>query len=263
MREILIEIGPLKIPSFGVLVMIGFLVGLKVALSRAKRFGLEKEKVLDLSMWALAAGILGARLGYIIQEIPYYSKHPNELLEWQFKGMTSFGGLVLGFVPVIYFSKKWKVSILTILDCLAPGVLIGHIFGRIGCLLNGCCYGGVCELPWGIHVKEAGIWSTQLHHPAQIYDSLMNLVGLLILLQLEKTRQFRPGQAIGSAFFIYGMARFFYEFWRAGTTSTTMGGTSFTEGHVAALIVAAAGAILILRKSKQATPAPEVAVDPS
>lgn len=245
MHPTLFEIGSFKIPSFGLMVMLGFLAGLWIAAKRARRFGIDPSQVTDISFWVLIAGILGARLGYIIQEIPYYSKHPGELMQWQFAGLTSFGGVIAAVIAVWIACRRKGISTLTFLDVAAPGFLAGHIFGRIGCLLNGCCYGGHCDLPWGIPVDgRAG-----LYHPAQIYDALMNLAVLGVLFLAERM-PLRAGQSIGFALFGHGLARFIYEFWRAGTTSTTMAGLPITEAQVAALLTAIIGAALWVRGAR-------------
>lgn len=245
MHPTLFEIGSFKIPSFGLMVMLGFLAGLWIATKRARRFGIEPSVVTDISFWVLIAGILGARLGYIVQEIPYYSRHPEELFQWQFAGLTSFGGVIGAVIAVWIVCRRKGISTLTFLDVAAPGFLIGHVFGRIGCLLNGCCYGGRCELPWGISVADR----PGLYHPAQVYDALMNLVALAALLLLERV-PLRAGQAIGFTLFGHGLARFIYEFWRAGTTSTTMAGLPITEAQVAALATAVIGIVLWMRGSR-------------
>lgn len=245
MHPTLFEIGSFKIPSFGLMVMLGFLAGLWIAARRARRFGIDPSAVTDISFWVLVAGILGARIGYILQEIPYYSKHPNEVLQWQFAGLTSFGGVIAAVIAIWVACRRKGISTLAFLDAAAPGFLAGHIFGRIGCLLNGCCYGGACDLPWGIHVADrAG-----LYHPAQVYDALMNFATLGALLLVERV-PLRLGQAIGFALFGHGLSRFIYEFWRAGTTSTTIAGLPITEAQIAALITAAIGGVLWVRGAR-------------
>jgi len=225
--------------------MLGFLAGLWLARRRAPRFGLNAEQITDVAFWVLFAGILGARIAFILVELPYYLRHPSEILELRFQGLTSFGGLILGTAALFWQAKRRGISAMSLTDCIAPSFLIGHIFGRIGCLLNGCCYGGHCDLPWGIHVlDDSGIPLAGLYHPAQIYDSLMNLAGLGAFLLWIDRKQLKTGQATGFALLVYGLARFIYEFWRMGATSTTIGALPITEGHLFALATAILGAVL-------------------
>jgi phosphatidylglycerol:prolipoprotein diacylglycerol transferase len=133
------------------------------------------------------------------------------------------------------------------LDVAAPAFILGHAIGRIGCLLNGCCFGGVCPptLPWGIHVENSAL----LHHPAQAYDSLMNLAVLAYLLYRER-KGLHLGQLAGLALGLHGLTRFIYEFWRAGTlaqvdmgqaSSTYWGSLPITQAQAMAFILIVAG----------------------
>ncbi len=246
MYRTLFQIGSFEVPSFGVMVLVGFLAGLWFARRRASTFGYTPDQVSDVAFWVLSAGIFGARLAYILIELPYYLKNPNEIIQLQFKGLTSFGGVILAAFAVLWQSKRLKTNALQLMDCIAPSFLIGHFFGRIGCLLNGCCYGGNCDLPWAIHVIE----KPGLFHPAQIYDGLMNLIGLAIFFIAFNKKQLGIGQTSGFAFIVYGLSRFIYEFWRAGETSTTIGSLPITEAHVMALIVVAFGAVLWFKGQK-------------
>jgi phosphatidylglycerol:prolipoprotein diacylglycerol transferase len=196
--------------------------------------------------------VLGARLLFIVQELPYYLSHPKELFSLQFQGLTSFGGVFAGVAVVAFWAKRTKVPFRKYADLYAPAFLAGHIIGRFGCLFNGCCFGGKCppNLPWGIHV--AG--SEFLHHPAQIYDSAMNLAALGILLAYEK-RNHALGQAAALFFVLHGLTRFIYEFWRAGTvdqvnrgeaSSTYWGMLPITEAQGVALAMVVVGAVLML-----------------
>ncbi len=241
MHPILFEIFDFKVHSFGLLMLLAFAVALLFARKRGPRFGFTPEQISDVAFWTLIAGVLGARVAFLAQEIPFYREHPEKLLTLQFEGLTSFGGLIFGFLTVVIACRRLKKPLWNLLDALAPAMLVGHAIGRVGCLLNGCCYGGHCDLPWGIHVENAA----GLFHPAQIYDSLMNLAALGVLLALER-RGLRAGQTFGLFLVLHGIARFVYEFWRAGTTSTTMGSLPLTEAHVAALVLVLAGAAVLL-----------------
>ena len=251
MYPVLFEIFGFKVHSFGLLMLIAFGTALLLARSRGPRFGFTHEQISDVGFWALIAGVLGARVAFLAQEIPYYLEHPEKLLTLQFEGLTSFGGLLFGFLAVVVACRRMKKPLWNLLDVLAPAMLVGHIIGRIGCLLNGCCYGGHCDLPWAIHVQgEVGLF-----HPAQVYDSLMNLGALGLLLFMER-RGLKAGQTFGWFLVLHGAARFIYEFWRAGTTSTTMGSLPITEAHVAALVLVLAGGI-ILAKSRRNSDQPQ------
>jgi phosphatidylglycerol:prolipoprotein diacylglycerol transferase len=233
----------LEVRSYGVLVLVGFFAAYLLCRARAERYGFTKTEVADLSLWTLLFGIVGARVVFILQALPYYLEHTDQLFTWKFEGLTSFGGILFGIAFLIWFAKRRKKPVLAILDMASAPALVALAIGRIGCLLNGCCYGGHCDLPWGIPV--AG--KPGLYHPAQIYDLLMLMGVLAVQLKLER-RPLMPGQSLAFTLFGYGVARFIYEFWRAGTaeqvqsreaTSTYLGSLPITDAQLVALLMAA------------------------
>lgn len=249
MHPIIFESGPVKLYSFGLMLVIGLLLAMWIGRARAHRFGLTKDQFVDASFWGLVLGILGARVVYIAQSWDYYSKNPGELWSFKFEGITSFGGLIFGAIGLWIWSKLKKVPFLAILDAAGAAFLIAHAVGRIGCLLNGCCFGTHCTLPWGIHVQG----QSGLFHPAQVYDALMNVAAFILLVRLEKKGTLRMGQSFGLFLALHGTARFIYEFWRAGTvaevnqgiaSSTRIPGMPITEAQVMALVLVIIGIVI-------------------
>jgi phosphatidylglycerol:prolipoprotein diacylglycerol transferase len=245
MHPILFKIGNFPVHSFGVVMVVAFLIGLLIARSRAKRFGLDPNKLTDMSFWALIVGILGARIAFIIQDLGYYLKNTKELFSLQFAGLTSFGGVIAALGYMVFWAKRANWPIKLLLDVIGPAGLVMHAIGRVGCLLNGCCYGGQCDLPWGIHVDKIPVPM----HPAQIYDALMNLAAIPILLWVEKKGQSR-GQIFALVLTFHGLARFIYEFWRAGTeaqvkaglaSSTYWGSLPITQAQAMAAVLVVVG----------------------
>jgi len=237
MRPVLFQIGDFKVHSYGVLLVVGLLIAIAFGRKRAARYGFTGSDLSDVAVWALIPGVLGARLFFVAQEWGYYKDHVGEIFA-KFEGLTSFGGLIFGFLGVVLWSRATKKPLVPMLDLAGPCFLIAHAVGRVGCLLNGCCYGGSCSLPWGVTVHDLD----GRYHPAQIYDSLMNLGALWLVLLLEK-RGLKPGQCLGLSIALHGVARFIYEFWRAGTTSTYMGALPITDAQAMALAITAAGLV--------------------
>lgn len=254
MYPTLFQIGKFKLPSFGFMLGIGFFVGVLVGRRRAKRFGITPDQFVDSAIWAIFLGIIGARLVFIAQEWKYYSHNPSELLS-QFAGITSFGGIIFGGLGIYIYSRRKSLNFLSLLDTAGGAFLISHAIGRIGCLLNGCCHGRTCELPWAITVD--GIAGSV--HPAQVYDSLMNLAAFGVLVLIER-KSLRPGQSFGAMIALHGLTRFIYEFWRAGTvaevdaklaSSTRIPGWPITEAQVMAVVLIFIGLALVAwRRSK-------------
>lgn len=261
MHRELLKIGPVTIFSYGALLAIGLIVALLLAKKRAPKYQIPPDGVFDSSLVAVILGIFGARITFIAQDWQYFSTHPNDLWSLQFSGLTSFGGVVFGLLGLFIWSKFAKKPFLGILDVFGAPFLVAHAIGRIGCLLNGCCYGRVCNA-WYCVPGEAS--RVGMHFfPAQLLDTAFNLVGFAVLIALEKRGTFRLGQSFGISMALHGLARFFYEFWRSGTvadvkaglaSSTLIPGLPITEGHVAAAVLIVIGIIVYAVNRKQPLP---------
>lgn len=243
MHPTLVEIGGFKIASFGLVMVVAFLSALLLIKSRAAKFGLTSDNVTDVSFYAIIFGILGARLLFIVQDLPYYITNWRQLITVQFQGLTSFGAFIVGGIAAYVVCRKKKISPIAFLDAAGPAFLLGHAIGRIGCLLNGCCHGKACAtaFPFAAYSAENKL----LNVPAQLYDSAMNIGVLLVVLAIEN-RFRKPGFTLGVTLLLHGLTRFVYEFARAGASSTTIGGGSLTEAHFMALAVMIVGGIITM-----------------
>lgn len=263
MHPILFKIGSFEVHTFGLVMIVAFLVGLWIARVRAPKFGIDPGHLSDMAFYALIAGVLGARITYLLLDPP---ADWHEILTLKFAGLTSFGGLVGAALVIIFWSRKHKISVRAMLDALGPALLVGQAIGRVGCLMNGCCYGGVCpdNFPFGVRTPENAL----LHYPAQVYDSLMCLALAGILIGLERRFSFRLGQVASLAIGFWGLSRFVDEFWRAGTvaqvqsglaSSTYWDGLPVTQAQVAALAMMVLAAIMFFvyaRRPVAAEPLP-------
>lgn len=248
MHPILFKIGSFEVRSYGVLLVIGVLIATWMATKRAARYDIDPKRLWDVVVWIVIVGVLMARVTYIAQEWGYYSQHREELLSIKFDGLTSFGGVIGGLLVALVWCKRTKTPPLALLDTLAVPFLIGNAIGRVGCLLNGCCFGHPTTLPWAVSVEG----TVGLHHPAQIYESFFGIASALILIGIERRWRLHRGQSIALMFVLFGLSRFAYEFWRAGTaeqvregfaSSTYLGSLPITQAQVAALAIAAFGVV--------------------
>lgn len=247
MHPELIRIGSFPIRSFGVMMVIAFFTAIWLATRRAQRFGLDGSKIQDASLLIIFAGVFGARLAYIVQNISYFKTHQSELYSLRFEGLTSFGGLIAGGLALYLYARKQKLSVFSFMDTCAVPVLVAHAIGRIGCFLNGCCYGHACPTsPPGVHFEGR----TGFFLPAQLYDSAMVMVGVGLLALFERSPR-KPGNSIGMAFVIYGASRFIYEYWREGVTAELIKGTPFTLGQVFSLATVLLGLVFMLSSRRQ------------
>ena len=267
MHPILFKIGTFEVRSFGVAMIVAFMLSVWLAQSRAPKFGITKSQIGDMAFWSILAGVFGARFLFIVQEWSYFAAHPDKLFTLKFEGLTSFGGLIFGVGAALIWAKKKGIPTRNLLDAVAPAFLVGHLIGRIGCLFNGCCFGGVCPTGTfgGVHVDGDSF----LHYPAQAYDTAMNLLALGIVLFVERRVRFRPGQVTGLVIALHGLARFVYEFWRAGTDEQVRQGLAsstywFTKPFpitqaqaMAAVLILIGGAMYAFSQRRKAVPPTE------
>jgi phosphatidylglycerol---prolipoprotein diacylglyceryl transferase len=185
-----------------------------MSLKEAKRKNVEISEFLDFLLMTFLSGLFFSRLFYFL----FYYKQPFVeilLLFFNFSksGLTSFGGFFGGIVGVIlfYLIKRKKVNIWRLLDIVSLGIMLGLIFGRIGCFFAGCCYGKkiVMNIPWAIEYKNA------LRHPTQLYD-LLNALFVFIVLQKLKYKKLFDGSMILIMLFLYSFIRIVIEFFRVG-----------------------------------------------
>jgi len=216
----LFKLGPLTIYSYGVLLAASYLLGLRLAMARGKRWGLDPNRVLDLGIYIIVAALVGAKLLLVIVDYDQFSLNPADLLSVARSGGVFYGGLISAVVVAFWYIAKHGMPFWTTCDVFAPGIALGHVTGRLGCLAAGCCYGKPTSLPWGITFTNelaAANVGTPLNvalHPTQLYESGAGFVILIALLLLEK----RPGHFAGRTFwsfaFLYAVLRFIIEFYR-------------------------------------------------
>ncbi len=193
MHPILFKIGQVTIYSYGVMVAIAFLVSIYLAsLSAAKR-GINQEKIMDLGLTLLISGIIGARLLYVLTEIEYYRANPLEMVMIWKGGLVFYGGFIAAFVCGWVFLKRNKIPVLKTCDHIVPYLALGQAIGRIGCFLNGCCFGKPTNLPWGMIFPGgsiAGDIYPAVHiHPTQLYSVYTNFLIFAILLLFGKLEE--------------------------------------------------------------------------
>ncbi|MBU6402339.1 MAG: prolipoprotein diacylglyceryl transferase, partial [Verrucomicrobia bacterium] len=152
MHKIAFELGGLTIYWYGILVAAGFLVGLWTASRRSWRDGIPGEAIVDLSPWLIGGGIVGARILYVVSYWREYfvSKPIWEILMVRHGGLVFYGGFLGAALTGVAYARSRRLNLWKLADTLAPSIALGHAFGRIGCLMNGCCYGRPTHLPWAI-----------------------------------------------------------------------------------------------------------------
>ena len=239
--EIPIPYTGISIPiyAYGFMLMVGFLVVVFVARIKAKAEGINPEDMSNLGIYTIFAGILGGRTFYVIQNFDSYKYNILDIFKIYEGGLVFYGGLVASIAAIIVYSKNNKLSILKTIDIVAYAFPLGVVFGRIGCFLNGCCWGDVCspDLPWAVtfpksvdanslingspaflHHLGLGLVSVSDSrslpiHPTQIYSALGNLSIFFVINALFKHRR-RDGEITLLFCALYSVMRFTVEIFR-------------------------------------------------
>ncbi|MBN1436445.1 MAG: prolipoprotein diacylglyceryl transferase [Sedimentisphaerales bacterium] len=139
-----------SIKSYGFMMACGFLAALLLARWRSRKLGENPDHITNFSVLTLIAGVIGARLHYVLHRFDHYQEHPAEIFAISSGGLEFLGGFILAALVTGIYLRRKKLPTFKYLDILAPALMLGLAFGRIGCLLNGCCFGAPCELPWAV-----------------------------------------------------------------------------------------------------------------
>jgi phosphatidylglycerol:prolipoprotein diacylglycerol transferase len=214
MHPILLELGPIKIYSYGFFIAIGVLTGYFLFMRETKKQKLNSTVLSDIAFWSLIAAFIGAHIVYIILNIKYFIAHPLQMFDIR-TGYVFLGGLVFGLIASVILIKKHALKPLQIFDIAAPCFTIAHAFGRIGCFFYGCCYGKISHSTFAMQFpinSPAGICKLP-RLPIQLLSSFSLVTLFCILLFIKKNKKFH-GQVLFSYMFLYSVIRTLLEFWR-------------------------------------------------
>jgi phosphatidylglycerol:prolipoprotein diacylglycerol transferase len=229
MHPILFEIGNWPVYSYGVLLAVAYLAALQLAVFRAKRAGLDSARVMDLGIYLIIAALVGAKLALIVVDFDQFRANPGELLSLVRVGGVFYGGLILAFVVGLWLVRRYKLPVWATADLYAPGIALGHIIGRFGCFLAGCCFGRPTDRPWGVTFTDpnaASAAGTPLGvplHPTQLYDAGAEFLILVLLLVFERRGRPFHGRTFWLYILLYGISRFIVEIFRGDPRGTLMG----------------------------------------
>ncbi len=251
MHPIIIQFGSLAIRSYGVVLVIAFLVAFYLAKYDSKRINLNEKSMDSIANYLLLGGLIGARLYYGLFYDPYYyfTKPWSLLFIWQ-GGLAVHGAIIGGILSLCIFSKRHSVEFLKLADLFAPFLLLGQAIGRIGCFLNGCCYGLPTEKPWGVIFAKDSLayyqYGFKTLHPTQLYEFLLSLVGFVVLWVIRKDSPFR-GFIFSLYLIYYGLIRFYISFFRSD--SLYIWGTDLKIAHIVSLVLVLFGVTVLARGS--------------
>ena len=249
MHRIALYLGPLPITWYGVMVALGFLAGLWTASRRGLTSGVAAEKIIDLGPWLILGAIFGARTLYVISywRESFADRPIGEIFMVWNGGLVYYGGLMGATLAGILYLRMKKLPFWKVADILAPSIALGCVFGRIGCLLNGCCYGRACNLPWAIRFPEGNPLNPPTYpvHPTQVYDSLLNLGLYAALAWLYRRKKF-DGQVFAWYLVGYALLRSLVEMFRGDYPEHQhyLGGWA-TPAHLMSSLIFVVGLVLL------------------
>lgn len=261
MRQILFEVPGLglKIFGYGLMLFFAFLGSMHLAARRARREGLDPEIVYDLALWVFVGGLVGARAFYVFQYWGDRVQNFWDIFEIWKGGIVLYGSIMGGTLTFFLYRAIRPFPLRPMLDVIAPSLALGIAIGRIGCFLNGCCYGDTCDLPWAVTFPRLSPpWEAEVArnlippgaprslplHPTQLYSTIDGLILVGLLAAYYPLRR-RDGAVMGLLMLTYPVTRFLIEHLRndegvyfAGLTiSQTISVGLFAFGLVYSLIL--------------------------
>ena len=246
--------------AYGFLMAAGFAAGLLHWILLGKKRGYDRGLCTELMIWVMVSGIAGARLAYVVENIGQFLRSPALIFRLDQGGLVFYGGLAGSALAVLLFSRKYKRALVPLVDFTLTAVPLSHVFGRIGCFLNSCCFGAICgsarcgvvfprfSLPWHYHVREGWLDAQAAGslpvYPVQLYEAGFNLIVYLTLLWIYR-RQPRAGFTTAMYMVLYAVGRFVLECWRGDHAARAgMGGLSV--GQIVSLPLLIVGVVLLV-----------------
>lgn len=257
MHPEIVNIGPIVVTSYGLALALSFFLGLILVQRRSRRAGINQDFVLNLAFFVMLSGVIGARLFYAFY---HWSDFSDNLLDifnpfgssegFGIAGLNVYGGFVCAVAVALIYCRIKRESIPAVFDLFAPALGLGIFITRIGCFLNGCCFGTVCDLPWAVRFPEGSIpysyFGDVLVHPSQLYSSLYGLLLFVLLSYVEKKKRF-----LGLTFSIFLIVEAFFRYLIENIRhyedqmETVLLGVTFTYNHIAAILLFILGWVLL------------------
>jgi len=255
-NPIIAQVGPFELAWHAVLSMLAVLAAVLITGRLAKQKGIATEEIYSLAIWAIAGGIIGARLFHVLDHLGYYAANPGQILQIQLGGLAIWGALIGGAVATIPYARLKGLPLARLVDVLAPALLVAQIIGRIGCTINGDAWGGITSLPWGfIYTNPNDLIPVNLlgvpTHPYPVYEMIWNGIVLLVIWQLGRAFK-KDGMKFMTYIALYSIGRFFLTFVRQETVLFW----GLQEAQVVGLVGLAFSACALLYLSLQ-QPLPE------
>ena len=257
----LFHLGPITIYTYGVLLAASYLLGLRLAMWRATRAGLDANRVLDLGIYIIIAALIGAKLLLVVTDFDEFKRDPSAILSLARSGGVFYGGLILAVAAAFWYIAKHRLPFWKTCDVFAPGIALGHVTGRLGCLAAGCCYGRPTTVAWAITftnpLARANV-GTPLGiplHPTQLYESAAELLILIVLLWTERKGRPFAGRTFWLYMLLYAVSRYIIEIYR-GDPRGSVG--IFSTSQLISLILAPLAIAMLVWLSRSTPETPQM-----
>lgn len=241
--SIAFSIGNLEIMWYGIIVAVAILSAILVVMYRVPAYGISRDRVVDFAIVVIPAGIIGARLYYVVFNWDYYQGDILKIIDFRAGGLAIHGGLILGMLSAVVLCKIFRMSILNSLDIAVPAIAIAQSIGRWGNFFNEEAHGGPTDLPWAVFIDGVG------YHPTFLYESIWCFFLFALLMLISSKRKF-VGQLFLLYCILYSVERFFVEGLR--TDSLMIG--DLKTAQVLSLVIIVVCCVAYFFKNKEARP---------
>ncbi len=243
------RVGTVTLYTYGVLLAAAYLLGLQLALTRAKSRGLDSARVMDLGIYIIISALVGAKLLLLATDFQTFRTNPAELFSLLREGGVFYGGLIVAVGVALWYIRRVGLPLWTTCDVFAPGIALGHVVGRFGCLFAGCCFGKPTHVPWAITFTNQFAHDnvgTPLNiplHPTQLYEAGAELLILIFLLTTERSGRKFAGRTFWLYMLLYAISRYIIEFYRGDERGAV--GPFSTSQFISLLLAPLAVAMLL------------------
>jgi phosphatidylglycerol:prolipoprotein diacylglycerol transferase len=256
MHPKILDIGPVTIHTYGLLLALAFIAGIWLTSRNARRNRIDPDAIWNMGLIIIFAALVGAKILLFLSDLSYYSQNPREIFSLSTLRSTGvyYGGLLLALAASAWYLRRIKLPAWKVADLSAPGIALGQAIGRIGCLSAGCCFGKPTQLPWGITFTDRyaydniGVPLNVSLHPTQLYEAGAALL-LFLYLQRRLARKHFTGQIILEYLMLYAGLRFVLDFFRDDERGFILNGLLSTSQFIGILtILGSALAFFYLRQ---------------
>ncbi len=247
-NPVALEIGPLTIYWYGILISAALAIGTILAYIEAERQGVDQDDLLNVILMAVPAALIGARLYYVIFNWGYYGKHLVDIIAVWKGGLAIHGGIIFGLLSGWWAVKRYRISFGRAADIVAPSLVLGQAIGRWGNYFNQEAYGYQTNLPWAMYIAGA------YRHPTFLYESIWNLLVFVFLLWFRRRKGLHTGDVFLAYLGLYSVGRLVVEGFR--TDSLMLGPLRVAQVVSLALILLAVGMIVARRRRRRRSSSP-------